>query len=635
MKRRMHFFLMTLAVGTVALLSANPLWAQSVSHARIVRLSFVEGNVTLQRPDISQWAEAPVNTPLQEGFKLSTGDSSFAEVEFENGGTVRLGQQGLLDLAELELTPGGGKINHLQLEQGYATFHARLESGEDSFEVSTPMVVLTPRGSAMFRVDLDQDAERVEVFRGAVDVTGNPGSWTLEKNAVLELRPGSDEPANVSQEITKDDWDNWVDDRESRIAGAESGPPPNDDSADPPKVLCGWSDLGQYGTWSYVPGWGYGWVPSMVGSGWAPYTMGHWCWYPGWGWTWIPGEAWGWVPYHYGNWDFIADVGWMWFPGNFAVWLPAPVTWYSGPGWIGWRPRPHPIHGSPLPRPCASGRACGGAVVSTQSFRNGGVVNSTTALGYDPTSGAEIKQPKVQPTAATMLPGPAVKGPAVTSPSRPLPRGNAIVQAVPARNGNVSQPTVAGSGVAAPSRQHAGTVTLPDTGIAYDPQRGTYVNRPSAARAPEADLQQPAEPGITVSPARTPPAAVPSPAGTQTVAPPAASVTVQAPSVPASGSKSGEKAGPPVGTVTPRPAAGPRNGVPHMFQVGSSTPSVPAAKPAAPSRGVSPSGNSAGGGSGRVGGGGGVAGGHAGGGGAGGVSGGHTGGGAGAGAARR
>jgi hypothetical protein len=64
------------AAGFIALLAVMPVWAQNNSHARVVRLSFVEGEVTVQRPDVQAWAEAPVNTPLQEGFKLSTGENS-------------------------------------------------------------------------------------------------------------------------------------------------------------------------------------------------------------------------------------------------------------------------------------------------------------------------------------------------------------------------------------------------------------------------------------------------------------------------------------------------------------------------------------------------------------------------------
>src|SRR5208283_1708710 len=115
MKPRMRFSIGILIAGFIALLTVNPIWAQSNSHARIVRLSFVEGNVTVQRPDVQAWAEAPVNTPLQEGFKLSTGENSFAEIQFENGGTIRLGQLAVLDFTELELASDGGKINHVEL----------------------------------------------------------------------------------------------------------------------------------------------------------------------------------------------------------------------------------------------------------------------------------------------------------------------------------------------------------------------------------------------------------------------------------------------------------------------------------------------------------------------------------------
>src|SRR5208283_4020929 len=109
MRPRIRFFPGTLATGFIALLTVFPAWAQNNSHARVVRLSFVEGNVTVERPDVQAWAEAPANTPLEEGFKLSTGEKSFAEIQFENGGTIRLGQLAVLDFTELELASDGGK----------------------------------------------------------------------------------------------------------------------------------------------------------------------------------------------------------------------------------------------------------------------------------------------------------------------------------------------------------------------------------------------------------------------------------------------------------------------------------------------------------------------------------------------
>ena len=96
MKPRIHH-LHLFAIPTfllVALVTSIPSWAQDSSRARAIRLSYVEGNVTIQRPDAKDWAQAPMNTPLQQGFKISTGEASFAEMQFENGGAIRLGNRG-------------------------------------------------------------------------------------------------------------------------------------------------------------------------------------------------------------------------------------------------------------------------------------------------------------------------------------------------------------------------------------------------------------------------------------------------------------------------------------------------------------------------------------------------------------
>ena len=100
MKPRTHPSPLIAAAGIIALLTAMPVCAQIQSPSRVIRLSFVEGTVTVQRPDVQGWAEAPVNTPLQQGFKLSTGENSFAEIQFENGGAIRLGEQSLMEFLE-------------------------------------------------------------------------------------------------------------------------------------------------------------------------------------------------------------------------------------------------------------------------------------------------------------------------------------------------------------------------------------------------------------------------------------------------------------------------------------------------------------------------------------------------------
>jgi hypothetical protein len=497
MKPRIRSSLEILTAGFFALLTVIPVRAQSYSHARIVRLSFVEGNVTVQRPDVPAWAEAPVNTPLQEGFKLSTGENSFAEVQFENGGTIRLGQLSLLKFTELELAPDGGKINHVDLRQGYATFHPLSSDGGDSVQVGTPYGTLIAQGGTRFRVDLDQGLERVEVFHGAVEVQSDLGAMTLQKESVLVMQPGASEPMVVTQGITQDDWDQWVDDREARLEMPSAGPSPDNYSGGASEATYGWDDLSQYGNWSNVPGAGYGWTPTWVNAGWSPYSMGQWCWYPGWGYTWIGAEPWGWLPYHFGWWEFIAGMGWVWFPGGLTTWSPGNVTWFHGPNWVGWTPFEHRKGGA-----ISCGNHCGGGVVSASTFRHGGLLTASLMLPINPTTGQRVQEPGIIPATTAKLTGPAVALPAAQShgfrgETAHAPAGAALPTAATSSPGSVRNG-------AAP----------PNSTIAFDPQQDRYINGHRVVTPQQAPASRP-EASTLTTPGSNPGQIQPVPAGSR------------------------------------------------------------------------------------------------------------------------
>lgn len=410
---------LSLLAGLICLLGvsfgATSRAADGYSHVRIVRLSFTEGTVTVQRPDLPDWSTAPVNTPIQEGFKLSTAPDSFAEVEFENAdSTARLGQRTLLDFTQLALTPEGGKVNRLTLEQGYATFHFA-PSDRDTFEVNAGDVSVTSATRSEFRVDVDQGQTRVEVSKGSVEVSGPEGTTTLARNTVLEIHPG--EAYNPTQGITKDDWDAWVQERDQVEVAAQApaggeGPAPY--SAEVGSNFYGWSDLNGYGDWGYAPGYGNVWYPN-VDLGWSPYSMGQWCWYPGFGYTWIDSEPWGWLPFHYGGWLFDPSLGWFWTPFGFANWSPALVTWFQGPGWVGWAPSANvpsiagnvssstSTHMHPF---CPAGRSCI-AAVSANTLRNGKqiVPKDIVAVDLAEARGRQVPSLNLAPTRLASLPG--------------------------------------------------------------------------------------------------------------------------------------------------------------------------------------------------------------------------------------
>ena len=408
MRTPMRIAACTMALGGMVWLGAAVrLSAQANSHVRIVRLSFAEGTVSIQRPDVTGWTTAPVNTPIQEGFQLSTGRSSFAEVEFENGSTARIGELSLLEFTELSLAPSGGKVNRLAFNQGYATFHVTPEPN-DVYEVNVGQVKLTPNGKAEFRTDRDGDTLRVEVFKGEVEVSGPQGSVMLAKNKVLETSLNTEVAYQVTHGITKDSWDEWVAERDDVEA---SNRVPSAYSSAAGGTNYGWSDLATYGSWSYLPGFGYGWSPAVY-AGWSPYSLGRWCWYPGFGYTWISYEPWGWLPYHYGNWLFGPTFGWAWFPGSFGFWSPALVTWYQGPGWVGWAPAA-PVQaaggGKPATGVPTTGKGCPGAgcikAVPVQALQSGRLVTPTSFMPVDVAKAEPISQPDVPPTTRARLTG--------------------------------------------------------------------------------------------------------------------------------------------------------------------------------------------------------------------------------------
>lgn len=455
-------------------------WAQEqeLSHVRIVRLSFTEGTVTLQRADVEEWATAPVNTPLQEGFKLSTAENSFAEAEFENSSTARIGQQSLLEFTQLALLPSGGKVNRLTLQQGYATFNF-IPEGDDFYEVAVGDATLRPQGKCRFRVDFEQGMLQVKVFKGSVEIASREGNGTLGKNTLLEVRPGESESFQISQGITKDAWDEWVEERENRVAMARNQGAPAPYSNNVSDLLYGFMDLGLYGDWVSVPGYGYGWTP-YANMSWSPFTAGRWCWYPGFGYTWISTEPWGWLPYHYGNWMYEPGYGWVWIPNSFTGWSPAVVSWYRGPGWVGWAPMSPRLGGGtsgsgsiglnhcPQPRGCVT-------TVHEDTLRYGRPVLTNRRDDIDSGGGRVVDRPEIQPERLARLTGePRVYGTGYRSGPRENP------DAAAAGRGITNWHSVDSGGGTAPAR----------SSIVFDPEQRRYVNDTShrSAPAPTGDL---------------------------------------------------------------------------------------------------------------------------------------------------
>ncbi|MEW5979131.1 MAG: DUF6600 domain-containing protein [Acidobacteriota bacterium] len=320
----------TLLLIAMVVVGSAALLANDSPQPRLSRLSLMEGDVTYQRSDLDRWIDLSVNTPLLEGDRVWVGDESRAEIEFDDGSTVRLGSNTILGLARMGSLDGPRTIE-LDLHRGRTSIQVR--SDESEFKIQTPLFVAAARNAANLRLDVDPAATaRLVVFDGSVEVQSQASHLFVSRGESVRFQADDPDRYYLAINYVEDEWDRWNADRDVWLAELRD--------RRTTEYVDGWSaaDLNRYGTWYADPTYGSVWRPHAAAD-WAPFREGRWCWYDQFGWTWISYEPWGWWPYHYGRWNYFGHLGWAWVPGRrLDRWCPGAVGWIHGPTWVGWVP---------------------------------------------------------------------------------------------------------------------------------------------------------------------------------------------------------------------------------------------------------------------------------------------------------
>lgn len=318
MKRLSLLLCSLLLIGTW---TVTPAASADSSHARIVRLSLVQGDVRFSREfhkDAMEdpkavWEVAPLNLPIREGYALATDANSRAEVEFENGAMAFLSANTLVEFYDLSLDEGA-HITRLILRQGSAIFYVHPAKG-DYFSVTGGDFSVEANGRSRFRLDNFDDGSNVNVELGEINVLRNKSSKTLEKGQSYALNINDGTAPVIARTPDSDDFDKWVSGRIDSVATATVY---TSQYVNSPDYTSGFADLYNYGSFYNVPGYGYGWQPYGVGLGWSPFSFGSWYSDPFFGWNFIGSAPWGWLPYHYGGWILSPSFGWVWMPTGFG-----------------------------------------------------------------------------------------------------------------------------------------------------------------------------------------------------------------------------------------------------------------------------------------------------------------------------
>jgi len=313
-----RFGLAWLSAAACALLA---LPALADSQARIVRLSDVQGSVQIDKNTGTGFENAFVNLPITQETEVKTLENGRAEIEFEDGSTLRLAPASSIQVSTLGLSDLGRRISVINLVQGMAYVNWLGKSG-DEFSLNFSRETLMLDHAAHFRVDASPEAANLAVFKGDVEVQGPSEKLTVGKRKTATFNPADEDKytlANNIQEAPLDSWDKEAITYHDQYAKNNSSP-----------YGYGASDLGYYGNYTNVPGYGTMWQPYFTGVGWDPFMDGAWSWYPGFGYMYASAYPWGWMPYRYGNWMLIPGFDWMWQPGGWNNWLTVPR--YTGTG---------------------------------------------------------------------------------------------------------------------------------------------------------------------------------------------------------------------------------------------------------------------------------------------------------------
>jgi hypothetical protein len=298
--------------------------ALAESHVRIVRLSYVDGDVEIDKGDGHGFVTAFMNMPVLHQSKLWARDG-IAEVEFENGTSIRLTPDTIVAFSDLSSDSDGRLLTKVELTQGTAYFDVR-HRDPDTFALQLGRKLVEFPKSAHFRVDSENREFEIAVLGGEVQVAnGNDGEVAVNKSETIRLDSDDPDRYQLAKGIDSENYDSWDHDRSQG----------HDQVVSTATVWNGTgntSSLSSVSSYPYIPGYGFGW-----GSG-GTLLIGSGCGYSGFGsplgfgspWGFSPYDVQPWCPSYYPNWN----SGYLLYPVRNA-----PLYYRPHPGP---HPRPRP-----------------------------------------------------------------------------------------------------------------------------------------------------------------------------------------------------------------------------------------------------------------------------------------------------
>ena len=224
MSQRASILLTAFVTLACAVLASLP--AQAESSVRIVRLSYLDGDAQIHSAD-QGFTHAVLNMPVTAGTWLYTPTAARAEVQFENGSSVRMVDDALIQFERLSLAETGGKVQSIRVDHGIVYLNFEKVTSDDRITLRIWGKIIRIAKSARLRVQTDQKNARVAVLHGEAYLDGDQ-PVVIQRNETLVLKfddPDQRKPEKSTEKLASDAWNDQRDRRKVLMAGpaAENG----------------------------------------------------------------------------------------------------------------------------------------------------------------------------------------------------------------------------------------------------------------------------------------------------------------------------------------------------------------------------------------------------------------------------
>jgi len=319
---------------TIILALFVPCWLSAENSEYLedsyARMSYVKGDVFIQRAEDLGYEQGTVNLALIQGDKIGTREGR-TEIHLGEGNYIRIDRDTQIKLAKMP--DRSENASGIHLLSGNIFLRINFISEEKFMEVHTPDTSLYILEEGLYYLSIRNASQtEIRVFEGSAEAAGQENSLLLEAEEKLIVSNGRfvTNPTRFYPNMNSS-FAEWNSSREAFHNRYAAG------TRYLPSELSEYeAELAYYGQWRHHNNYGYVWVPSGISLSWRPYYHGRWVWYPIVGWTWVSYEPWGWCVSHYGRWHWSVSMGWYWIPTR--RWGPAWVHWYHGRHHVGWCP---------------------------------------------------------------------------------------------------------------------------------------------------------------------------------------------------------------------------------------------------------------------------------------------------------